>query len=913
MVRSKNGFLWLLALLLAAGCGSTSAEQHLENARARMAEGEVRTAVIELKNALQKSPDLADARLLLGEAHDRLGDYPSALKEFERALDLGLDNERVRAGLLRSKVRLGRFNEVIGELEGRSDLTPPLAVVLGDAYLDAGDLAGARSMYERGRPLPESSLGLGTIAWQEGDTAAAAVLLQEAVDQDSGNSEAWLRKGEFELSRGATDPARAAFSAATKLQASRVAGHIGLARVALIAGDLDAAAADVKRVLDLAPDYPGAHYLDGLIRYERQDIDGAEAAIREVQRVVPDHGPSLYLMGAIKYQQGQRAQAEENLQRYLAQDPANESAAKLLASVAFDRGDQARVVELLDPHSADTADPQLLAMLGAARMRLGQPTAATPLLERAVALAPDMAPFRNQLALSLLAGGDRTRAEAELEGAIEVDGQQFESDYLLVMLQMRERDWRAADESIRTLIEKNPDGPVGYNLRGALAVEQGDAEAARSAFAAALQRDPGFFPAVQNLARLAQQEGDSQRAIELFQDFLERNPADEGALLALAELSLGGGRSDQALDYLERAVAENPESVRARLALAQVLLAAGRLDQSAVVVDQALERAPDLAQLSLLRAEIDWRRGDLQKARTLAARLQSRLVRDAADASLVLALGDLQSRLGQLSEARSNLERVLTLADGDNAAAQRSLARIDLAEGKVREARARVDLLLEEASDADTRLLSADVLLAEGRGDEAQRQLEQLASSGEREAVIRLAGLQLGTGDVSGAVARLEGWLQDHPGDRLAELLLADALMATDKRGAIVRYENLLDTGNPVVLNNLAWLYMEQGDDRAVATARRAADVAPDNAEVLDTLGWVLLQQGGRVDEALRVLRRSAQLKPDNPSIQYHLGIALRESGDVAGARAALTRALEASAFPEADQARDALAGLPTS
>ena len=84
------GSVLLLACAALIACDTTTPEEHFASARNYYAAGEVRTAVIELKNALQKAPDLAEARRLLGESHARLGDYPSALKEFERALDLGL-------------------------------------------------------------------------------------------------------------------------------------------------------------------------------------------------------------------------------------------------------------------------------------------------------------------------------------------------------------------------------------------------------------------------------------------------------------------------------------------------------------------------------------------------------------------------------------------------------------------------------------------------------------------------------------------------------------------------------------------------------------------------------------------------------------------------------------------------------
>ena len=92
--------------------------------------------------------------------------------------------------------------------------------------------------------------------------------------------------------------------------------------------------------------------------------------------------------------------------------------------------------------------------------------------------------------------------------------------------------------------------------------------------------------------------------------------------------------------------------------------------------------------------------------------------------------------------------------------------------------------------------------------------------------------------------------------------------------------------------------------------ARRASIAAPDDPDVLDTLGWTLLHEG-EVDEALPLLLRSLQLKPGNPAVEYHLGVALRESGDIDQARSALERAVEAGNFPEVEDARQALQALP--
>ena len=141
-------------------------------------------------------------------------------------------------------------------------------------------------------------------------------------------------------------------------------------------------------------------------------------------------------------------------------------------------------------------------------------------------------------------------------------------------------------------------------------------------------------------------------------------------------------------------------------------------------------------------------------------------------------------------------------------------------------------------------------------------------------------------------------------------MLLADGLMRQpDKSDAIRTYERLAASDNPVVLNNLAWLYMERSDDRALAMARRAAELAPASPDIADTLGWILLQQG-EAAEALVHLKQSVQLKPSNASVQYHLGVAYQNTGDLDAAHRTLTHAVAMGDFPEIEAARAVLAEL---
>ena len=57
-----------------AGCGADNPEALLASARDYLAKNDPKAAVIQLKNALQKNPEMSEVRLLLGQALLRTGD-----------------------------------------------------------------------------------------------------------------------------------------------------------------------------------------------------------------------------------------------------------------------------------------------------------------------------------------------------------------------------------------------------------------------------------------------------------------------------------------------------------------------------------------------------------------------------------------------------------------------------------------------------------------------------------------------------------------------------------------------------------------------------------------------------------------------------------------------------------------------
>ena len=94
-----------------------------------------------------------------------------------------------------------------------------------------------------------------------------------------------------------------------------------------------------------------------------------------------------------------------------------------------------------------------------------------------------------------------------------------------------------------------------------------------------------------------------------------------------------------------------------------------------------------------------------------------------------------------------------------------------------------------------------------------------------------------------------------------------------------------------ISLNNLAWLYYTQGDERALETARKAQAAMPGNGSVLDTLGWILVE-AGELEEGISVLTNAVERSDAHPTVRYHLAEGYARSGDTDAAKAILTEIL---------------------
>jgi Flp pilus assembly protein TadD len=183
------------------------------------------------------------------------------------------------------------------------------------------------------------------------------------------------------------------------------------------------------------------------------------------------------------------------------------------------------------------------------------------------------------------------------------------------------------------------------------------------------------------------------------------------------------------------------------------------------------------------------------------------------------------------------------------------------------------------------------------------------------EAYVRLGDLYQISGRYDEALSKAREALTKNPQELPAQMVMG---VVYARKGDVTKaqqvYEKILALHPRFALaaNNLAWLYSEHGGDqgKALQLAQVAMEMAPEDPNVSDTLGWILYKSGV-YQRAVGLLKESASKLPDQPAIQYHLGLALLKVGEKNGARAALTAAVTSPArFAEKDEAKKALAGL---
>lgn len=906
--------------LLLAGLGGCSRDEStatlLAEAKQYQQKGDQKAALIQLKNAVAKSPEDVEARMALGTLYVETGDPVSAEKELRKAASLGGAKERVLPELARALQQQGKFKEALDELKPELVAkSAPLLALRGDALLAQNQQDEAKKSYEAALALQPNSgaalTGLARHALVNRDGEAAERYALEATTKDANNPEVWMFRGGMLRATGKPDEAIKAFDKVLALRPQDRSANVEKAYIRIEQGKYAEARAEIEAGRKAAPSSLAVTHAQALVDYTEGKYPAARESLQKILKSAPEHLPSILLSGAVELNLGSNQQAEAYLRKYLASDPNNLYARKLLAQALLKGSQPGDAVAALAPALDNTNDPQLLALAGESYMQARDFGKATAYFEKAAKLAPDAAVVHTSLGLSRLSQGDNAKAIDELERAAELDPKSPRALTALVQAELGLKHYDKALAAVSKLEQAQPENPQTQNLKASVHLAKGDVPAARAAFEKALQLQPTFFPAAANLAQLDLREQKPDAARKRFEALLEKDKKNFGAMAALADLAMLQQKPDEATTWLEKAQAENPDAIPAVLKLGTHYLATQQQQKALTLARKFQASNPSSPDLLDLLGQAQLANDDAQGALDSYSKLVNVLPKSAL---AQMRLATAHAKLKNDGAAAEALKRAVAL--------QPDLLQARVAQVELAMRRGRHDEALAMARDLQQKTPGSPVgFLLEGDLQQSLKKPELAVAAYDKALAITKSGAVLmrsvesmrKMGKAKEAQQRIAAWAKQNPNDETVQMYLAESHMAEKQyKPAIAILEALVkrSPNNGAALNNLAWAYQQEKDPRALATAEQAYKVAANNAAVMDTLGWMLVEQGN-VERGLPLLQKAVTGAPNAPEIRYHLAVGLHKSGDKKGARKELETLLaQNKPFAQLDEARSLLKTL---
>ncbi len=685
--------------------------------------------------------------------------------------------------------------------------------------------------------------------------------------------------------------------------------------------------------------------------YTEGKFKEATIEYRNVLRYDPENLDAVKKLGLAYYQSGQIGEAFPPLRRYHDQNPGDLEVRLKLGTIyllgrAPERArEQAAAILEEEPTNLDA-------------LALYAEGAQTPEeLQEAIARIEGSrdalgSPDRVSLILGVLFARTRDlpRAEQEFEAAVESAPDSAETHLALARLNLGKGEMEAAEEEFKAAAAlSSAESFARLQLADfyLLTLRTDDAVATLEAIVA---EAPDAFPAWLRLSEIAFTRGRLEEAQAALDHVLEPSPDDALGLVLQTRLQLARRETDAALKTATRATKRYPGSPLAHHSLALAHAQEGNTALALTSAKDSVARNPTYADAVLLTARLEMQTGDFVGA---IAGLEAYLAQQPRDPRAWEMLGQAQLRNRNVAAAREAFAKVAELApaspkgpylsgvtlraEGRNAEARQQferalamapgyvdplaqLAAMSLVEKKPEEAIQRIErqALLEPGSAA-IQLLLGQVYGASGSLDKAEQCFRKSVelNPNQMAAYAFLGQIYGNAQDHDRAIGELEKALEANPDQPVVRMLWSISHhMSGNEAKAREGYEQLLEA-NPnfaPAANNLAYMLAEEEDGkglpRAFLLAQAARDAAPEDAQIADTLGWVLYKQGA-YPRAEALFMEAAEKLPDNGEVIYHLGLAQKEMMKNDEARTSFTRAVGLGGnAPWVEKAREALGEL---
>lgn len=444
-------------------------------------------------------------------------------------------------------------------------------------------------------------------------------------------------------------------------------------------------------------------------------------------------------------------------------------------------------------------------------------------------------------------------------------------------LAVMSRDMDSALQAAQQWVLLAPTDPEAVAASLALSASNGETAGLASALWERIEKAEDKETAVAQAAAIVSKMNDKQVAFDVLEKAL-REPVHRLPItrMALADAAWAAGNAERALAEAQKALALEPDSEPA----AQRALEYGmKVDPDAAIRDARvfIRDHPDAAKVQLLLANHLVVRGDHGGALQIVDAMRER---NPEDFDLLYTEAEINYRAQQYDQASKLLHQYIAVQT------QRRQAMPDNATNAVADA-------------SDARLLLVRIAEKQGQLDEAIEQLRLIDDPAVTfQARIHMAVLQGRQGNLRQALETINAIKPRHKQESAVIALTKASIYREAGRTeqalqVLIQADKALPS-TPEIKYDLGMLYETQGRfDEFERLMLEVIDLAPDNANAYNALGYTFADQNIRLEEAQELLDRALELEPDSPFILDSVGWYLYRTGDYEAALEFLERSYE--------------------
>ena len=390
-----SGLRSALAVVLLAGISHAAvdgeAREAFAEAKNYLVQRDLRSAKVELLNAVKADPDWIDARLKLAEVALELFDPVTAREQIDKAIKLGAD-ETAYSHLLGHALWMSgeaaTAEEVLTQKRVAKANMPYAYRILGRVYMDEGDTIAAGQAFEKGLQLAPKDARLwtevGRLRYVLADLGGATGALETALQQDPENVRALELRGRIVRDQFGLNAALPWFERGLELDPNDVPlleeygstlGELGRYREMLV---------QARKLLTLDTKNAKAYYMQATLAARAGNYSLAKRIMDKVGgRFAELPGPQM-LVAVSEYELGNYNKAIEIFTRLFAAQPHNLELKALLARTLHRSGDHMAAWDVIAPlANREDADHYSIALAARILEALEERDAAAFRLDRA--------------------------------------------------------------------------------------------------------------------------------------------------------------------------------------------------------------------------------------------------------------------------------------------------------------------------------------------------------------------------------------------------------------------------------------------------------------------------------------------------------------------------------------------------